>query len=95
MSFNINTFFKEEECNDIIEHSENVGVKFSYNPIETWDCKRIYDEEFKYKIVNRLKDNYKNNKFKLWFNLNEFDIKDVNVSLTKYYDNRWLDLHLR
>ena len=30
----------------------------------------------------------------MWFDLNEFDIKDVNVSLTKYYDGRWLDLHL-
>jgi hypothetical protein len=30
----------------------------------------------------------------LWFDLNEFKINDVNISLTKYYDNRWLDLHL-
>jgi hypothetical protein len=29
----------------------------------------------------------------LWFDLNEFDIKDINVSLTKYYDGKWLDLH--
>ena len=59
-----------------------------------WDCKRIYDEKFKENIVNKLKTNYENNTFKLWFDLNKFDIKDVNISLTKYYDGRWLDLHL-
>ena len=94
MEFSINKFFEKEECNSVIEYVDNIGVPFSYNQNETWDCKRIYDEGFKNDIINRLLLNYKNNEFKLWFDLNEFYIKDVNISLTKYYDGRWLDLHL-
>jgi len=88
MEFSKNKFFKKEECNSILEYIDSVGVQFSYNPNETWDCKRIYDESFKNNILNRIKLNYQNNEFKLWFDLNEFDIKDVNVSLTKYYNGK-------
>jgi len=94
MEFSINNFFSKEECKSIIEIADKIGVKFSYNPNEVWDCKRIYDESFIHEIVNRLILNYENNNFKLWFDLNEFKINDINISLTKYYDNRWLDLHL-
>ena len=94
MEFSINNFFSKKECKSIIEIADEIGVKFSYNPNEVWDCKRIYDEKFKENILNKLKKNYENNNFKLWFDLNEFKINDVNVSLTKYYDGRWLDLHL-
>mgnify|MGYP000312192685 CR=1 FL=1 len=74
-----------------VRPKKDFGVPFSYNPNEHWDCKRIYDESFKNDILNRIKLNYQNNEFKLWFDLNEFDIKDVNVSLTKYYSGKWLD----
>lgn len=94
MKFSINNFFEKEECKSIIDFTDKVGVPFSYNPKENWDCKRIYDDDFKNNIKNRLVSNYKNNKFKLWFDFDEFDIKDINVSLTKYYNGRWLDLHL-
>lgn len=94
MEFSINKFFNKEECNSILEYVDSIGVPFSYDPKETWDCKRIYDESFKTNILNRLILNYEKNEFKLWFDLNEFDIKDINVSLTKYYEGRWLDLHL-
>lgn len=94
MEFSINHFFTKEECKSIIEIADTIGIKFSYNPNEVWDCKRIYDDKFKENILNKLKTNYKNNNFKLWFDFNEFKINDVNISLTKYYDNRWLDLHL-
>jgi len=94
MEFSINNFFEKEECDSILEFADSIGVPFSYSPTETWDCKRIYDENFKKNIVDKLLLNYKNNEFKLWFDLNEFDIKDVVISLTKYYDGRWLDLHL-
>ena len=98
MEFSINKFFKKEECNSILEYADSMGVQFLNGGIrnknEIWDSKRIYAERFKNDILNRLKLNYQNNEFKLWFDLNEFDIKDVNISLTKYYDGRWLDLHL-
>ena len=47
MEFSINKFFLKEECNSILEYVDSVGEPFSYNPNETWDCKRIYDESFK------------------------------------------------
>jgi predicted 2-oxoglutarate/Fe(II)-dependent dioxygenase YbiX len=94
MEFSINNFFEKEECSSIIEFVDKIGIPFSYNPNETWDCKRIYNENFKKNIVDKLLLNYKNNQFNLWFDLNQFDIKDVNISLTKYYNDRWLDLHL-
>jgi hypothetical protein len=94
MEYSINNMFNKDECESIIKLTDNIGIPFSYNPKEVWDCKRIYDENFQNEIVNRLKLNYKSNEFNLWFDLNEFDIKDVNISLTKYYDGRWLDLHL-
>jgi hypothetical protein len=94
MEFSINNFFEKEECDSIIEFTDSIGIPFSYSPTETWDCKRIHNENFKKNIVDKLLLNYKNNQFKLWFDLNEFDIKDVVISLTKYYNGRWLDLHL-
>lgn len=94
MDFSINKFFEPNECPAIIEFAEKNGKSFSYNPKEVWDCRRIYDEEFKQMIVEKLKVKYNSNEFKLWFDLNQFQINDVNVSLTKYYENRWLDLHI-
>jgi predicted 2-oxoglutarate/Fe(II)-dependent dioxygenase YbiX len=94
MIHSINKFFDKTECADIIEFCMNNGEPFSYNPNETWDCRRIYDNEFKEKILNKFKSLFNSGDFKLWFNLNDFNIKDVNISLTKYYDGRWLGLHL-
>lgn len=94
MNYSINNFLDEYECNSIIKFAEETGKQFSYDPMLVWDCKRIYDDSFNNMILSKLKNNYINNKFKLWFDLNEFKIKDFVVSLTKYYDGRWLDLHL-
>lgn len=94
MNFTINKFFDKDECKSIIDFSIKNGTPFSYKPGASWDCRRIYNDEFKEKIINRLKELYNKNEFKLWFNLNEFETKDVNISLTQYYDGKWLDLHL-
>jgi uncharacterized protein (DUF1015 family) len=95
MEFSINKFFEKEECNSILQYVDSVGVPHfnKHESIHVWDCKRIYDENFKNDILNKVKLNYQNDKFKLWFDLNKFDIKDVNISLTKYYDGKWFDLH--
>ena len=94
MNYSINNFFEKEECNSIIEYADRVGKKFNYNPTEVWDCKRIADVDFNKLIIDRFIKNYDDNKFKLWFPLEEFEIKDVNISITKYYEGRRLDLHL-
>lgn len=94
MNYSINKFFEETECESIIKFCLDNGKPFSYNFNETWDCRRVYDEEFKIKILNKLKLLYSSGQFNLWFDLNEFNIKDTNISLTSYYGGRWLDLHL-
>lgn len=94
MNYRINKFFDKEECSSIIEYADRVGKKFNYNPTEVWDCKRIADTNFNKLIIERFIKNYNENEFKLWFSLDNFEIKDVNISITKYYDGRRLDLHL-
>ena len=94
MNYSINNFFEKEECSSIIEYADRVGKKFNYNPYEVWDCKRIADEDFNKLIIDRWWKNYNENKFNLWFSLNNFEIKDFNISMTKYYDGRRLNLHL-
>lgn len=94
MNYSINKFFEPHECEDIINYMEENGVHFSYTKdMKSWYCKRVPNFEFVEYIKNRFIENYNNNKLKLWFPLEEFDIKDINVSLTKYYDGRWLELH--
>jgi hypothetical protein len=63
MNFTINKFFEKDECKSIIDFSIENGTPFSYNPTETWDCRRIYNDEFKEKIINRVKELYKKNEF--------------------------------
>jgi predicted 2-oxoglutarate/Fe(II)-dependent dioxygenase YbiX len=65
----------------------NNGEKFSYyeNELNSWDCRRVYDESFKYEILNKI---IKVKSFEF------FNIRNINVSLTRYYDDRRLDLHL-
>lgn len=94
MIYNINNFFNKEECANIINLCEQVGVFFNYMDDSTWDCKRIYDNELKEFVLDRFNKKYQNNDLNLWFDFKSFEIKDVNISLTKYYDNRRLDLHL-
>jgi hypothetical protein len=96
MQFSINNnIFTQNECTEIIHFCLKHGVQYAANPsnMTSWDCKRIYDEEFKTKILNKLIDNYKNGKYKLWFNFNEFNFKNFNISLTSYYNDRYLYLH--
>ncbi len=83
---NINKFFTNQECEDIIEFAMDFGEKFNYNSEETWDCRRIYDLVFKEKIYLKLSEVLELSKTK--------NMDNINVSLTRYYDNRFLDLHL-
>ena len=83
--YSINTFLTKDECSYIIDFCMQNGEPFSYNPKESWDCRRVYDTDFKKYVLDKI---LKVNKF------DSFNIKNINVSLTRYYDNRRLDLHL-
>jgi hypothetical protein len=91
--YNINKYFSEEECSEIIEFCMVNGVPFKYDPTEQWDCRKILDVSFKEKILTRFVDLYKEKKTKYWFNFNDMVINNVNISLTRYYEDRYLNLH--
>ena len=94
MNYTINSnFCNSETAKDIIEFCIKFGEPFSYNPSERWDCRRIYDSDFKKRIIDLLITNYKNGYFKLWFDYSTFNLKNFNISLTSYYDGRYLNLH--
>lgn len=87
MNYDVNQFFIKEECDYIIDYCMKYGEPFSYSYREknTWDCRRVYDEEFKKYILEKIV------KVK---SFDGFKIRNINVSLTRYYDGRYLDLHL-
>lgn len=85
MRYNKNVYFDEKECNHIIDFCTTNGEVFEYNSNEVWDCRRVYDENFKEYVLDRI---LKVQKFE------SFKIQNINVSMTRYYDGRWLDLHL-
>lgn len=94
MNYSVNkNFCNREEAKEIINFCIEFGEPFSYNPTEQWDCRRVYDSEFKKKIIDLLSINYKNGDFKLWFDYSTFNLKNFNISLTSYYDGRYLNLH--
>ena len=91
MNYSINNnFCDRNEANEIIQFCIKNGEQFSYNPSESWDCKRIYDEEFKTQIISTLNEKLLAN---LWFDYNNFNLKNFNISLTSYYNGRYLNLH--
>jgi len=94
MNYTLNNKFCDSvEAKNIIDFCLQYGEPFSYKPTESWDCRRIYDEEFKNKIIDLLTTNYKTGVFKLWFDYDNFNLKNFNISLTSYYNGRYLNLH--
>lgn len=94
MNYTLNNNFCDSfEAKNIIDFCLQYGEPFSYNPTEHWDCRRMYDSEFKIRIIDLLTTNYKNGDFKLWFDYSIFKLKNFNISLTSYYDGRYLNLH--
>ncbi len=94
MNYTINNnFCSRETANDIIDCCLKFGEPFSYNPTEQWDCRRMHNSDFKKRIIDLLTTNYKNGDFKLWFDYSTFNLKNFNISLTSYYDGRYLNLH--
>jgi Rps23 Pro-64 3,4-dihydroxylase Tpa1-like proline 4-hydroxylase len=94
MIYNINnSFCDEKEAKYIIDFCLTNGEPFSYNPTEYWDCRRIYNDDFRGTMIDRLINFYKNENSKLWFDFADFKLKNFSISLTAYYDGRYLNLH--
>lgn len=94
MNYSVNEKFCDvDDAKNIIDFCTKNGEPFNYKKGEHWDCRRVHDEGFKKKIITSLIDNYKNGNFKLWFDFNNFNLKNFLISLTSYYDGRYLNLH--
>lgn len=95
INYSVNNFFDKKECLEIIDFMSKHSEPFAYTPEEyySWDCRKTYDESFKEKIFNKFKSMWLDKKLDLWFNFDNFEVKDLNITLTKYYDGRYLELH--
>ncbi len=91
---NIDSFFSNEECDDIVNFCEKEGIVINHNASvkNLWDNRKIYDNEFKERILKRYKEVFatKNN---LPFDVNLITIDKMHLSLTRYYDGRFLEMH--
>lgn len=95
MNYTINKFFDPSECQDVIDYAEKNASRFSYTKdTDSWDCKRLPDTEYTEDIIKRFLREVNQGTFKLWFPISDYEVKNYTISLTKYYDGRWLDLHL-
>jgi predicted 2-oxoglutarate/Fe(II)-dependent dioxygenase YbiX len=93
MKYNINKYFSEIECSKIIEYCNENGVDFKYDSSDYWDCKQINTNSFKKKIIKKFINLHKEKKTNYWFDYDNFNIEYINITLTKYYDGRFLSLH--
>lgn len=95
MKYSVNNFFSPRECSEFLDFMDKNGERFSYKKDEkiSWDCKRVYDTDFKSMILEKINFLYDSQKIIFWFNYKDFKLTNINISLTKYYDGRYLDLH--
>jgi len=95
IDFSKNIFFNRDECNLIIDFFMKNGEVFFYEKKEEneWDCRRSEDVEFKNFIIQKIIDLHRENKISFWFDFKSFSIRNVNISLTRYYEGRFLELH--
>lgn len=88
------TFFSNEECDEIAILCEKIGIKFNHNVsvYNKWDSRKIHNDEFKAKMLQRYKEVYSNDTT-LSFDLNSLTIDNIYLSITRYYDGRFLEMH--
>jgi hypothetical protein len=94
MNYNINRYFSENECSEIVDYCNENGQPFKYHPDEHWDCRKIDNIFFKEKIINKLNNLHLDGKTTYQFKPDFSKTENVTISLTKYYGDRFLNLHL-
>ncbi len=89
----INTFFSKEECDDIALFCEKVGITLNHNVavLNLWDNRKIHNDEFKERILKRYREVFKNTN--LPFKLDELTIDNIYITLARYFDGRFLEMH--
>lgn len=89
-----NFFFSKEECEEIVLFCEKVGFKTIHkiDAYNKWDNLRVHDDNFKEKILKRYKEVFANDS-SFPFDLNSITVNEIYLSLTRYYDGRFLEMH--
>lgn len=89
-----NFFFSKEECEEIALFCEKFGLQTLHkvDAYNKWDNLRVYDDNFKERILKRYKEVFANDTA-VPFDLNTLTINQIYLSLTRYYDGRFLEMH--
>ena len=89
-----NFFFSKEECEEIALFCEKFGLQTLHkvDAYNKWDNLRVYDDNFKERILKRYKEVFANDT-SVPFDLNTLTINQIYLSLTRYYDGRFLEMH--
>jgi hypothetical protein len=89
-----NFFFSKEECEEIVKLCEKAGITpiHKVDAYNKWDMLRIYDVTIKERILKRYKEVFSNDTT-LLFDLNSIGLNEIFLSLTRYYDGRFLEVH--
>jgi hypothetical protein len=89
-----NFFFSKKECEEIVVLCEKVGITpiHKIDAYNKWDMLRIHDNSIKEKILQRYKEVFSNDE-SLSFDLNSITTNQISLSLTRYYDGRFLEMH--
>jgi hypothetical protein len=94
MSIKSNFFFSKEECEEIVLFCEKFGLQTLHkvDAYNKWDNLRVYDDNFKERILKKYKEVFSNDE-SVPFDLNSITINQIYLSLTRYYDGRFLEMH--
>ena len=89
-----NFFFSKEECEEIALFCEKVGLQTIHkvDAYNKWDNLRVYNDDFKERILKRYREIFLNDPL-FPFDLNSVTVNEVYLSLTRYYDGRFLEMH--
>jgi hypothetical protein len=90
----IQTFFSKEECDEIALFCEKIGITFNHGVavLNPWDNRKIYNDQFKERILKRYKEVFGNDR-SIPFHVNSLTIDNIYLTLTRYFDERFLEMH--
>ena len=89
-----NFFFSKEECEEIVLLCEKLGREPNHkiDAYNKWDMLRVYDITTKEKVLKRYKEVFSNDRT-ISFDLDSITTDEIFLSLTRYYDSRFLEVH--
>jgi hypothetical protein len=91
---NTKTFFSKEECDEVASFCEKNGIIFNHgvSVLNPWDNRKIHNEKFKEKVLKKYKEVFLNDPI-IQFDINSISVDNIYITLTRYYDGRFLEMH--